>query len=231
MTKRMIAYWVIPPEADAEFVAGMEEVLETYAQAYDPAHPVLCMDEQPVQLIRETRPPLPATQEHPARVDYEYERAGTASIFMFAEPLSGFRQATARPQRTKVDWALEVAHLLDTRYTDCERITLGCDNLNTHTQGAFYEAFEPDRARAYLRRLAFCHTPKHGSWLNIAECELSCMTSQCLRGRRIGELAELQSEICLWSEKTNAKQRGVDWQFQIDDARQKLKRLYPKIKT
>ena len=137
MTKRMIAYWVIPPEADAECVAGMEDVLATYAQAYDRAYPVLCMDEQPVQLLRETRPPLPATQEHPARVDYEYERAGTASIFMFAEPLSGFRQATARPQRTKVDWALEVAHLLDTRYTDCERITLVCDNLNTHTKGAF----------------------------------------------------------------------------------------------
>jgi len=231
MTKRMIAYWVIPPEADAEFVAGMEDVLETYAQAYDPTQPVLCMDEQPVQLIRETRPPLPATQAHPARVDYEYERAGTASLLMFAEPLSGFRQATARPQRTKVDWALEVAHVLDTRYADCERITLVCDNLNTHTKGAFYEAFEPDRARAYLRRLKFCYTPKHGSWLNIAECELSCMTSQCLRGRRIGELAHLQSEIGLWSDKTNAKQRGVDWQFQIGAARQKLKRLYPKIKT
>jgi DDE superfamily endonuclease len=231
MTKRMIEYWVIPPEADAEFVAGMEDVLETYAKAYDPTHPVLCMDEQPVQLIRETRPPIPATTVHPKRVDYEYERAGTASIFMFADPLSGFRQATARPQRTKVDWALEVAHLLDTRYADCEGITLVCDNLNTHTKGAFYEAFEPGRARAYLHRIAFCYTPKHGSWLNIAECELSCMTSQCLRGRRIGELALLQSEIRLWSEKTNAKQRGVDWQFQIDDARQKLKRLYPKIKT
>ncbi len=156
MTKRMIAYWVIPPEADAEFVAGMEDVLETYAQAYDPAQPVLCMDEQPVQLLRETRPPLPATQEHPARVDYEYERTGTASIFMCAAPLSGFRQATARPQRTNVDWALEVAPLLDTRYTDCERITLVCDNLNPHTTGAFDEAFEPDCARASLRRLAFC---------------------------------------------------------------------------
>ena len=231
MTKRMIAYWVIPPEADAALVAGMDDVLATYAQAYDPAPPVLCMDEQPVQLIRDTRPPLPATQEHPARVDYEYERAGTARILMFAEPLSGFRQATARPQRTNVDWALEVAHLRDTRSTDCERITLVCDHRNTHTKGAFYEAFEPDRARAYRRRLECCHTPKHGSWLNRAEGELSCMTSQCLRGRRIGELAELQSEICLWSEKTNAKQRGVDWQFQIDDARQKLKRLYPKIKT
>lgn len=231
MTKRMIAYWVIPPTADAEFVAGMEAVLETYAKAYDPTQPVLCMDEQPVQLLRETRPPIPATTTHPARADYEYERAGTASIFMFAEPLSGFRQATARPQRTKVDWALEVAHLLDTRYADCDRITLVCDNLNTHTKGAFYEAFEPDRARAYLRRIAFCYTPKHGSWLNVAECELSCMTSQCLRGRRIGELDHLQSEIHIWSDKTNVTQRGVDWQFRIDDARQKLKRLYPIIKT
>jgi hypothetical protein len=227
----MMEYGVIPPEADAEFVAGMEAVLETYAKADDPTQPVLCMDEQPVQLLRETRPPLPATTAHPARVDYEYERAGTASIFMFAEPLSGFRQATARPQRTKVDWALEVAHLLDTRYAACDRITLVCDHLNTHTKGAFYEAFEPDRARAYLRRIEFCYTPKHGSWLNIAECELSCMTSQCLRGRRIGELDQLQAEIRIWSEKTNATQRGVDWQFQIDDARQKLKRLYPIIKT
>jgi hypothetical protein len=198
MTKRMIEYWVIPPEADAEFVASMEEVLETYARAYDPAHPVLCMDEQPVQLLKETRVPIEATKEHGERVDYEYERNGTASIFMFAEPLSGYRQATARPHRTKVDWALEVAHLLDTRYADCDIVTLVMDNLNTHTKGAFYEAFEPDQARAYLRRLEFCNTPKHGSWLNVAECELSCMTSQCLRGRRIGELKVLQSEVAAW---------------------------------
>lgn len=231
MTRRMIEYWVIPPEANAEFVANMEEVLETYAKAYDPAHPVLCMDEQPVQLLKETRVPIEATKEHGERIDYEYERNGTASIFMLAEPLSGYRQATARPQRTKVDWALEVAHLLDTRYADCDIVTLVMDNLNTHTKGAFYETFEPKKARAYLRRLAFCYTPKHGSWLNVAECELSCMTSQCLRGRRIGELEVLQSEIAIWSEKTNAKQRGVDWQFKIDDARCKLKRLYPKIET
>lgn len=231
MTKRMIEYWVIPPEADAEFVAHMEEVLETYEKAYDSSHPVLCMDEQPVQLLKETRVPIEATQDHGKRVDYEYERNGTASIFMFAEPLAGFRQATARPRRTKVDWALEVAGLLDTRYIECERVTLVMDNLNTHTKGAFYEAFESDKARAYLGRLEFCFTPKHGSWLNIAECELSCMTSQCLRGRRIGELEVLQSEIASWAEKTTAKQRGVDWQFKIDDARQKLGRLYPKIKT
>jgi len=231
MTKRMIEYWVIPPEANAEFVANMEEVLETYEKAYDPAHPVLCMDEQPVQLLNETRVPIEATKDHGKRVDYEYERNGTASIFMFAEPLSGYRQATARPQRTKVDWALEVAQLLDTRYAECDRVTLVLDNLNTHTKGAFYEAFAPEQARAYLRRIEWCYTPTHGSWLNVAECELSCLTSQCLRGRRIGDLATLRSEIGVWSEKTNAKQRGVDWQFKIDDARRKLKRLYPKIKT
>jgi hypothetical protein len=231
MTKRKIEYWVIPPEADAEYVACLEEVLETYAKAYDPQHPVVCMDEQPVQLIGETRTPIPATKNHPQRVDYEYERKGTASIFMFVEPLAAFRQATARPRRTKVDWAIEVAHLLDTRYASCEKITLVCDNLNTHTKGAFYEAFPADIARAYVKRLDFVHTPKHGSWLNIAECELSCLTSQCLTGRRLGELEQLQTEIKAWSERTNLKQRGVDWQFQIDDAHTKLKRLYPKIKS
>ena len=231
MTKRKIEYWVIPPEADAEFVANMEEVLEIYEKAYDPACPVICMDEQPVQLIGEKRVPIAATKEHPRRVDYEYERLGTASIFMFAEPLSGFRQATARPQRTKTDWAIEVAQLLDTRYADCDRVTLVCDNLNTHTKGAFYEAFPADKAREYVRRIQFVYTPKHGSWLNVAECELSCLTSQCLSDRRIGSLEFLQSEIAAWAAAINAKQRGVDWQFTIDKARRKLKRLYPQIKT
>jgi len=230
MTKRKIEYWVIPPEQDAEFVACMEEVLETYAEAYDPRQPVLCMDEQPVQLLKETKVPIPATKQHGKRVDYEYERNGTASIFMFAEPLSGFRQATARARRTKTDWALGVAQLLDTRYADCLKVTLVSDNLNTHTKGAFYETFPPERARAYVKRLDFRYTPKHGSWLNIAECELSCLTSQCLSDRRLGELHQLQSEIANWAAKTNAKQRGVDWQFKIDHARTKLKRLYPKIK-
>src|SRR6056297_2586157 len=165
MTNRNIDYWVIPPECDAEFVAHMENVLETYEKPYDPAHPVICMDEQPVQLIKESRQPIPATKDHPKRVDYEYERNGTASIFMFCEPLGGWRQATAREHRTKFDWAQEVASLLDGRYADCERITLVCDNLNTHTMGAFYEAFEPAQARSYVRRINFCFTPKHGSWL------------------------------------------------------------------
>lgn len=231
MTKRMIDYWVIPPENDAEFVACMEEVLETYARPYDPKHPVICMDEQPVQLLKETKPPIPATKEHPQRVDYEYERNGTASIFMFTEPLSGFRQATARPHRTKADWAREVAALLDTRYAHCKRVTLVLDNLNTHTKGAFYEVFEPAVARAYVKRIEFVYTPKHGSWLNVAECELSALTRQCLSGRRLGELDELNAEIAAWSDHINQKQRGVDWQFQIDEARTKLVRLYPKIKT
>jgi hypothetical protein len=150
---------------------------------------------------------------------------------MFAEPLSGFRQATARRQRTKLDWAIEVAELLDTRYAAHEEVVLVLDNLNTHTKGAFYEAFEPERARAYIKRIRFCYTPKHGSWLNVAECELSCLTSQCLSNRRIGELAELENEIEAWSKNTNAKQRGIDWQFCIENARVKLKRLYPRIKT
>ena len=161
-------------------------------------------------------------------MNYEYERKGTASIFMFAEPLSGFRQATTRPRRTKVDWAYEVADLLDSRYADAPRITLVCDNLNTHTKGAFYEAFPPDQAREYVRRINFVYTPKHGSWLNVAECELSCLTSQCLSDRRIGEIAILQSEIAAWATRTNAKQRAVNWQFTIEKARVKLKRLYPK---
>ena len=147
MTRRKIEYWVIPPQADAEFVAHMEEVLETYAKPYDASHPVICMDEQPVQLVKETHQPIAATKQHPRRVDYEYERAGTASIFMLSEPLSGWREAQARPQRTKVDWAIETAQLLEGRYAHCEQVTLVCDNLNTHTKGAFYEAFEPSRAR------------------------------------------------------------------------------------
>jgi len=230
MTNRKIQYWVIPPEADAEFVANMEEVLETYAKPYDPARPVLCMDEQPVQLIKETRQPIAATVKRPRRVDYEYERAGTASIFMFTEPLSGWREATARDSKTKQDWALEVGRLLEGRYRRCDKVILVCDNLNTHTKGAFYETFRPARARQLVRRIEFCHTPKHGSWLNIAENELSSLTRQCLGGTRVGDLQTLRDQIAAWSNDLNKTQRGVDWQMKIDDARYKLKSVYPKIK-
>ena len=230
MTKRKIQYWVIPPEADAEFVASMEEVLETYAQPYDEAYPVLCMDEQPVQLLKETREPIAATKNHPRRVDYEYERAGTASIFMFCEPLAGWREVSARPQRTKVDWAEEMANMLETRYKDCEKVILVCDNLNTHTRGAFYEAFSAEKARRLVKKLEFRYTPKHGSWLNISENELSSMTRQCLKDRKIGDIETLLKEVQSWSVYQNSNQRGVDWQFKVDDARTKLKSLYPKIK-
>ena len=220
---------MIPPEADAEFAASMEEVLATYQRPYDAERPVVCMDEQPVQLVNETREPVAATADRPRRVDYEYERAGTAAVFLFCEPLVGWREATARERRTKTDWAREVAGLLEGRYADCGRITLVLDNLNTHTKGAFYEAFEPARARELVRRIDFCYTPKHGSWLNIAENELSAMTRQCLSGRRIGELGTLQAEIGAWSSDVNSRQRGVDWRMKIADARCKLKSVYPKI--
>ncbi len=229
MSNRKIAYWVIPPKANAEFVASMEQVLETYEKPYDPAHPVLCMDEQPMQLIKETRSPIEATADHPKRIDYEYERAGTANIFMFTEPLAGWRQATARESKTKIDWAIEMAKLFEGRYAECESVTVVCDNLNTHTQGAFYEVFEPDRARRLVRRIRFCHTPKHGSWLNIAENELSSLTRQCTAGRRFGDMETLQEETATWSSDVNDTQRGVDWQMRIDDARCKLKSVYPTI--
>jgi hypothetical protein len=231
MTNRKIEYWVIPPEADAEFVASMEEVLETYAKPYNPAIPVLCMDEQPVQLIKETKIPIEPTLEHGRRVDYEYERAGTANIFMFTEPLSGWREVAVRERKTKIDWAIEMARLLDGRYADCEKVIVVSDNLNTHTKGAFYEAFEPEKARRLVRRIEFCHTPKHGSWLNIAENELSSLTRQCVAGRRIGDIETLREETGAWSTDVNSSQRGVDWQMKIDDARCKLKSVYPKIKT
>lgn len=223
MTKRKIAYWpaprwVIPPEADAEFVACMEEILDVY--------------EQPVQLVKETRQPIRATKSQPMRVDYEYERAGTASIFMFTEPLSGWRQATARCQRTKADWAMEVADLLQGCYAEVEKVTLVCDNLNTHTKGAFYEVFDPETARQLVKRIQFCYTPKHGSCgsppgLNIAENELSAMTRQCLAHRRMADIETLQKEINAWSQDVNQSQRGVDWQLKVNEARCKLKSVYP----
>ena len=231
MTQRKIASWGMPPAQDAECVACREDVLETYAKAYDPPHPVRCMDEQPVPRRKETRVPIAATTQHGKRVDDADERQGTASLFLFAEPLAGFRHATARARRTKADWASDVAQMVETRSTDGAYVTLVCDNLNTPTKGAFYEAFEPDRARAYLKRIHFCDTPKHGSWLHVAACALRCFTSQCLSDRRIGALPVLQTEIAAWSDKTNSKQRGVDWQFRIENARVKLKRLSPKIKA
>ena len=149
---------------------------------------------------------------------------------MFTEPLAGWREVTVRPRKTKVDWALEIARLLEGRYAACEKVILVCDNLNTHTKGAFYEAFEPERARSLVRRIEFCYTPKHGSWLNVAENELSALTRQCVAGRRFGDIATLQGEAQAWFNDVNDTQKGVDWQMKIDDARMKLKSVYPTIK-
>lgn len=229
-TKRNLEYWVIPPEANAEFTAHMEDVLEVYSRPYNPEVPVLCMDEQPVQLVKETRKPIAATRHHPKRVDYEYERAGVANVFMFAEPLACWRKVSIRAQKTKVDWALEMGGLMEGRYAKCPKVIVVCDNLSTHTIGAFYEVYNPDRARAIVSRIEFHYTPKHGSWLNIAENELSCLTSQCVSGRRFGSEAELRREANAWYNDTNSLQRGVDWQMKVDDARIKLKSVYPKIK-
>lgn len=230
MTRRKIQYWVIPPESDSEFVASMEDVLDIYALPYNESIPVVRMDEQPVQLLNEIRPSIRATQEHAKRVDYEYERAGMACVFMFTEPLSGWRKISARPQRTKVDWAFEMEDLLRTRYAKAEKVILVCDNLNTHTRGAFYEAFPAEKAREIVKRIDFHYTPKHGSWLNISENELSSMTRQCLKNRRIGDIETLRKQTEAWATCTNTKQRDVDWQFTIGDARRKLKSVYPQIK-
>jgi len=228
MTNRKMQYWVIPPEANAEFVAQRENVLDTYALPPHAQVPVLCMDEQPVQWLKETRIPLVATKAHAKRVDDEYERAGTASIVMLTEPLSGWRTVRVRKQRTQGDWAIEMAELFRTRYATAEKVLVVCDNWNTHTMGAFYEAFAPEQARALVRRIACRSTPKHGSWLTIAENELSSLTQQCLKDRRLGDIATLRTEASAWETQSNTKQRGVNGQCKINDARTQLQSPGPK---
>jgi len=220
--------WCIPPGQSAEFVAQMEDVLELYCLPYNPAVPLVATDEQPVQLIKETRNKIAAAPGHPERIDYEYERNGTSAIFMFTEPLGGWRRVSARERRTRVDWAHEIKHLLDVDFPQAEKVILVCDNLNTHTIASLYEAFEPHEARRLVKRLEIHHTPKHGSWLNIAEIELSVLTKQCLN-RRIPDIEALHTETKAWEQDRNARQKGVNWQFTTQDARIKLKRLYPQI--
>lgn len=221
---------MIPPEQNADFVAHMEEILDLYHQPYDPRYPVVNMDEQPLQLIRETRCPLPAKPGTPQRYDYEYERMGTASLFLFTEPLTGWRTVDAQPRRTAVDWAHQVQHLLDQQYPEALKVRLVCDNLNTHKLASLYEAFPPAEAHRLARRLELHYTPKHGSWLNIAEIELSILTRQCL-ACRIPDLETVQREIKAWEHRRNAAHTGVDWRFTTADARIRLKRLYPQDQT
>jgi DDE superfamily endonuclease len=220
--------WVIPPEQSADFVANMEDVLEVYRRPLDPAYPKVNMDEQPVQLVKETRQAIAASPGTPERIDYEYERNGTATNFIFTEPLAGWRKVNVRERKTAVDWAHEIRELLEVDYPMATKVILVCDNLNTHAPASLYKAFEPSVARRLLERLEIHYTPKHGSWLNIAEIELSVLTKQCLN-RRMPDLETLRSETAQWARQRNAKQKSVDWQFNTDQARIKLKRLYPKI--
>lgn len=207
----------------------MEDVLSVYARGYDPRRPVVCMDEKPYQLLAHARDPIPATpgpEGHDRLEDSEYVRHGTCSIFVWVEPLAGWRRVHALPRRTRIDWAGQVKELLTVDYPDAEVVVLVMDNLNTHGIASLYEAFEPAEAYALAQRLEIHHTPKHGSWLNIAEIELSALTRQCL-DRRLEDLDALNTELHAWQHATNIAQRQVDWQFTTDDARIKLRHLYP----
>jgi len=210
-------------------VAAMEDILAVYARPYDKNKPVICMDEKQYQLLKLTYDPLPMKPGTAQREDYQYIRAGTCSIFIFSEAPSGWRHAEAFPQRTKRDWANRIQWLLNEQYPKAEKVVLVMDNLNTHTISSLYETFPPDEAFRLAQRLEIHYTPKHGSWLNIAEVELSAMAAQCLGNRRIPDLITINSELAAWYTRRNRTQKGVDWHFTTKDARIKLKRLYPLI--
>ena len=214
---------------NSAFVANMEDVLAVYALPYDEKRPVICMDEKPFQLLSLSCPSIPMKPGTAEREDFEYIRLGTCSIFLFTEPLGGWRYAQAFPQRTKIEWADRIKWLLDEQYPEAEKVLLVMDNLNTHTISSLYEAFPPAEAFRLAQRLEIHHTPKHGSWLNIAEIELSAMAVQCLGRRRIPGIKSLNTELAAWHTQRNNAQKGVDWHFTTEDARIKLKRLYPII--
>ena len=224
--------WCIPPKQNAEFVAHMEDVLSVYARPYDEKRPVVCMDEKPYQLLDEEYPPIKMSEtNYTEKYDCEYTREGTCSIFMFTEPLAGWREAHALPQRRAEDWAHQLKWLIDEVYTEAEKIVLVMDNLNTHAIASFYKFFTPEEAFRLTQRLEIHYTPKHGSWLDIAEIELSAMSLQCLGDRRIPTIEALNSKLESWTNDRNAMQKGVSWQFTTDAARIKLKHLYPEIIT
>jgi hypothetical protein len=206
----------------------MEDILEVYTRPYDPRRPLVCMDETSKQLLRDTRAGQPLAPGQPARVDYEYEREGVVNLFLCCEPLAGRRWVDVTAQRTRRDWALQIQQLVDVRYPDAERLVLVLDNLNVHTPGALYDTFPPAEAKRLADKLELHYTPKHGSWLNIAEIELSVLSRQCL-DRRVPDAATLVREVAAWQQRRNAVTCTVDWRFTTADARIKLKRLYPSI--
>ena len=217
---------MIAPQANAEYVCAMEDVLELYHEPYDPLRPLICFDEGTKQLIGETRIPLAMRPGEPLRYDYEYERHGTCNLFMCFAPLSAWRHVEVTDRRTMIDYAYFMRELVDVFFPDSEIIRIVQDNLSTHKPAALYEAFEPAEARRILERLEFHYTPKHGSWLNMAEIELNVLGSQCL-DRRIAEKELLVTEVAAWEEQRNLSASTVNWQFTTDDARIKLRKLYP----
>jgi len=221
---------VIPPKANADFVCALEDVLEVYTRPYDPQRPMVCLDESSKQLVKETRCPIPARPGQPRRVDYEYERNGTANLFMVFEPLAGRRHVKVTDRRTTADFAEVVRQLVDKWYPKAEKIVLVMDNLNTHKAASLYEVFEPQEARRLLERLEIHYTPKHGSWLDMAETELGVLNTQCL-DRRIPDKTTLRSEVAAWEKSRNKARSKINWRFTTKDARIKLKRLYPSIQV
>ena len=219
---------MIPPGQDAEFVSRMEPVLDTYERPFDPDRPVVGVDEASVQLVEEVRGPVPAAPGQPARIDYEYRRNGTANLFVVTQPLLGWREVVVTDRRTAVDFAGFLKHLADDIYAEAERITLVLDNLNTHSPAALYQAFEPAEAHRLAGRFEWVYTPRHGSWLNVAELEFAALRRQCL-GRRLGTMAELRAEVEAWQDERNERKVEIDWQFTTADARTKLRHLYPQI--
>ena len=220
--------WCIPPKANAAFVCQMEDVLEVYKLPYDPKRPLICMDEMPKQLLADKQDPFPCQAGQPARQDYGYERHGVADLFMIFEPLAGKRFVEVTEKRRKLEWATVMKQVSDVLYPQAEKIIVVLDNLNTHTPSAFYENFEPEEARRLVERFEFHFTPKHGSWLNMAEIELSALVRQCL-DRRLPDIETLTDEVQAWQQQRNDEVVKVLWQFTTSDARTKLRHLYPKI--
>ena len=217
---------MIPPKQNAAFVAAMEDVLEVYHRPHDPARPLVCLDETSKQLVAETRTPLPMRPGEPARHDYEYERNGTANLFMLFAPLEGWRHVEVTERRTAIDFAKVLKTLSDSHFPRADKIILMQDNLNTHSPASLYEAFAPDEARRLVERFEWHYTPKHGSWLNLAESELAVLSNQCL-DRRIPDRAMLEREVAAWVKRRNTHHAKANWHFTTADARIKLKSLYP----
>jgi transposase len=217
--------WVIPPLQNGDFVANMEKVLEVYKRPYDTRFPVVCMDESPKQLIKETRVPIKAGPGHEEKYDYEYARSGVCNIFMANEPLAGRRYVKVTTTKCKRDWAEYLEEIADL-YKGAEKITLVMDNLGTHKPGALYETFKAEKAKQIWDRFEFVYTPKHGSWLNMAEIELNVLMGQCLN-RRIDTIEEVTAQVKSWQKARNRSIAKINWQFTTNDARIKLKRLYP----